>query len=115
MQNEIKMFSNQKGFNDVSIITIILFIFVGTALILPFVNSEFNTSFDNENVADELMAEEFQDASAVGAGDILKSIGKIFFWTFGDLPFWLDAIFVILRIILLITLIKNFTPFLGGG
>ena len=115
MQNEIKMLGNKKGFEGSGIVFIILFIFIGVGIIIPFVNSEFNvnsSTFDTKNVANELIDEDLQDVSGVGAGDILKSVGKIFFWTFGDLPFWLDAIFVVLRIMLLSILIKAFTPFL---
>ncbi len=115
MQNEIKMFNSKKGFEGSGIVLIILFIFVGIGVIIPFVNQEFDvtgSTFDTENVADELIGEEFDDVSKVNAGDILSSVGKMFFWTFGDLPFWMDAIFVVLRVILLAILIKAFTPFL---
>ena len=115
MQNEIKLFNSKKGFEGSGTVLIILFIFIGIGIIIPFVNNAFDiegSTIDTENPADELIAEEFTDASDVNAGDILKSVGKMFFWTFGDLPFWLDAIFVVLRIILLAILIKAFTPFL---
>ena len=115
MQNEIKLFNNKKGFEGSNTVMIILFIFVGVGIIIPFVNDEFGTSspdFNVDNPANQLIEEDFSDISGVGAGDILKSVGKMFFWTFGDLPFWLDAIFIILRIMLLSILIKAFTPFL---
>lgn len=115
MQNEIKMLNSKKGFSGSGIVLIILFIFVGIGIILPFVNEEFDidgSTFDTENPANELIGEEFSDVSDVSAGDIIVSIGKMFFWTFGDLPFWMDAIFIVLRIILLMILIKAFTPFL---
>lgn len=116
--NITKLFKSKKAVNDVSIIAIITFIFVGLGTILPFVNSEFPSdldTFDTQNVADELIEEQFSDVSSVGAGDIIKSVGKMFFWTFGDLPFWLDAIFLVIRILLLFILIRNFTPFIAGG
>lgn len=115
MQNDIKMFNSKKGFEGSGTVLIILFIFVGIGIVIPFVNEEFNETspeFDINNPANELIGEGFTDASSIGAGDIIKSIGKMFFWTFGDLPFWLDAIFIVLRIILLMILIKAFTPFL---
>ena len=115
MQNEIKMFNNKKGFQGASIVLIILFIFVGVGIILPYVNEEFDISgsdIDVENVGEELVEGSIEDVSSIGIGDVLKSVGKMFFWTFGDLPFWLDAIFIVLRIILVLILIKTFTPFL---
>ncbi len=110
-----KLFRSRKGFEGIGLFIIILFIFIGTAFILPFVNSEFGTSspdYDTDNVQDEFISEDLTDVSSVSAGDLLKSIGKIFFWTFGDLPLWLDLIFVVLRITFLVLIIKNFTPFL---
>ena len=115
MQNEIQMLKNKKGFEGVNIVLIILFIFVGIGIVIPFVNEEFDiegATINIDNPANELINEDFSDASSVSAGDILKSVGKMFFWTFGDLPFWLDAIFIVLRVILLAILIKAFTPFL---
>ena len=113
MQNAI--LNNKKGFSGSGTVLIILFIFVGIGLVLPFVNTAFNiedSNIDTDNPANELIDEDFTDVSGIGAGDIIKSIGKMFFWTFGDLPFWMDAIFVVLRIIMLMILIKAFTPFL---
>ncbi len=118
MHNVKQLFKSKKAFNDVSIIAIILFIFIGTGIILTFVNDEFNldgTNFNTDGVANQLVDSGLTDVSSIGVGGIIKSIGKVFFWTFGDLPFWLDAIFLVLRIILLVILIRNFTPFLGGG
>ncbi len=111
-----KLFKSKKAINDVSIVIIILFIFIGTAVILPFINFEFDITspdYNIDKVESDFIAEDLTDVSDVSAGDILASVGKIFFWTFGDLPFWLDLIFVILRIILIFILIKTFTPFLG--
>ena len=121
MPENVKMFelfTRKKAFSDVTIVATILFIFFGTALVLPFVNSEFGTTspdYDVDNVEEEMIAEDFEDISDISAGDVLKSIGKIFFWTFGDLPFWLDLVFVVLRIILLYILARTFIPFIGGG
>jgi len=113
-----KLFANKKGVNDVSIIAIILSIFIFSALALTFVNAEFGTSdtgFNTEGVSNNLVSEDLSNVSDIGVGSILVSLGKVFFWTFGDFPFWLDAIYTILRIMLLVILIRNFTPFLGGG
>ncbi len=113
-----KVFKRKRAINDVSIVAIILFIFLGTALTLPFVNSEFNiqgSSFNTNKTQSDLIGEDISNVSDIGVGEIIKSIGKMFFWTFGELPVWLDLIFTVLRIILIFILIRNFTPFLGGG
>ncbi len=113
-----KLFKSKTAFSDVTIIATILFIFIGTAVALPFINSEFEITspdYDIGNVESELVAEEFSDVSDIKAGDLLKSLGKIFFWTFGDLPLWLDLIFTILRIIFFYIIIRTFTPFISGG
>ena len=120
MENVIKRIlpHGKKGFNDAYILGIILFILIGVGLILPFVDNEFNTNnsnFDTANVGNQLVGSSTSDSTSIKTFDILKSIGKMFFWTFGDIPFWLDGIFLVLRIILLIILLKNFVPFLGGG
>ena len=108
----------KKGFNDAYLTAIIILIFFGVGLIIPFVNQEFGTTsgtFNTGAVGDQLINQDLQDSTSISAFDLLKSIGKMFFWTFGDIPFWLDAIFLVLRILLVFILIKNFTPFLGGG
>lgn len=113
-----RLFRNKRGINDISIIAVILFIFIGTGITLVFVNDEFDitgSEFDTEGIADDLISSEVEDVSSIGVSATLASVGKVFFWTFGDLPFWLDAVFLVLRIILLVILIRNFTPFLGGG
>ena len=113
----MKLLKNKKGFNDTSIIAVLLSIFIFTGIILPFISDEFGTPTTTlvGDIPGGIIDENIQDVSGVGAGDILKSIGKIFFWTFGDLPFWLDGIFLVLRVVLLFILLRNFIPFLGGG
>jgi len=109
------MLNSKKGFDGSGTVMIIVFVFVSLGVILPFVNSEFNvegSTFDTENPADELIEADFEDSSSINAGDVFTSVAKMFFWTFGDLPFWIDGIFVVLRIMLLAILIKAFTPFL---
>lgn len=114
-----KLFSSKKGINDISIAAVLIFIFIGAGLVLPFVNAEFGTgtgsSFDTNEVSNQLIAQEQEDVKNIGVGQILTSIGKMFFWTFGELPFWLDGIFVVLRILFLAILIRNFVPFIGGS
>jgi hypothetical protein len=45
---------------------------------------------------------------------VLFSIVSMFFWTFGNIPFWIDMIvFMPMRIMLLFIIIRNIWP--GGG
>jgi hypothetical protein len=44
---------------------------------------------------------------------VFISIGKMFFWTFGTLPLWLDSVFLMVRIILIVTIARNI--WIGGG
>ena len=104
--------------NDVKIAGTIAFTFIMLGLLLPFVNDAFNstaTNFNTDGLQTGSINEDFEDTTSVSAGDVFKSIIKMFFWTFGDLPFWLDAVFLVFRLMLLMILVKNFVPFLGGG
>jgi len=90
---------------------IMTFVLLGVAL--PFVNSAFgsqtNVNIDDINTDISGGVQELEATSALA---IVKSVVKMFFWTFGDLPFWLDAIFVVFRIALVLILIQ-YIPFIG--
>ena len=91
----------------VSIITV--FIFLG--VLLPFINRDLDSSYSGSSTS------ALSDSVASGnitTGDVLLSIFKMFFWTFGALPFWLDAIFLIFRITLGV-IIYDKSPLGKGG
>ena len=97
-----------------AIMIVAILLVAGT--LVPFVNSEFATTganFSTSQVETQLLDEDIEDISSVKPLDVLKSIGKMFFWTFGDVPLALDLILLVLRIALLIILINKFVPFLG--
>ena len=74
---------------------VLVFVLLGTAL--PFVNDAFNVTsveFSAGGIEDDI------SGADVSATDVFFSIFAMFFWTFGSLPFWLDAIFIVFRIML---------------
>ncbi|NIV12566.1 MAG: hypothetical protein GWN62_15185 [Aliifodinibius sp.] len=77
--------------------TTILFVFVLLGVTLPFINQEFGENPNNINTEgiDEIIADD-----GVNALDVVLSVFTIFFWTFGALPFWLDGILLVPRIML---------------
>ena len=111
--------------NDVSIIVGIISVFFLIGIFLPVLESGYNVA-PTENDVDELISS-LNNASislgektafeavvgSLGFFDIVKSILKMFTWTFGALPTWLDLIFVIFRITLLILLVRLIRS--GGG
>ena len=120
--------------NDISIITGIISIFLIVGTFLPILSEGFNVTIESNDI-DEITANignatrQSQDkknfweeiagsvnpmpAGAVTIFDIAGSVFLMFFWTFGALPLWLDLIFVILRIILVLTIARNI--WIGGG
>lgn len=115
---------SKKGFNDISIITIIIFIFFTTAIIIPFVNAEFDANFSTLNT-DTVSSNVQADAKKTvvetspfdtSAFDVIKNILNLAFFDTGEslgLPFWLDLVYTVLAIILILTIARNI--WIGGG
>jgi hypothetical protein len=102
--------------NDVSIIAGIITVFVLIGVILPYVQAEFGQSVTSVDVAGLAgdVGSKGQESSAVTFWDVLLSIFSMFFWTFGNLPFWLDLCFFLpIRIILGFIVARNI--WIGGG
>ncbi len=117
--------------NDISIITSIIAIFLLTGTALPFINEAFgippseSACFKIDTLEEEL-ANATQSVpkkslfdfgtrrtGSVGIFDVMGSIIKMFFWTCGGLPFWIELFFLLLRIVLYITIARNL--WIGGG
>ena len=97
--------------NDLNWLLLILFIFVGVGVILPYINDSFGTSASEVNT--NVLTSDVS-ASEVGLGTVLLSVVKIASWSFGDLPFFLELIiFVPLRIIFYTLLWRQLRS--GGG
>ncbi len=116
--NRRRMFKDKKGINDISIIAIFTFIFFATALIIPFINSEFGTSssnLDTDSITGEIK-EGAGSVTAISAFGILTTVLKLAFFDFGNtlgLPFWLDAIYTVIAILFILVIARNI--WVGGG
>ncbi len=116
--NLSKLFKDKKAINDISIIAVLTFILLGTAIIIPFVNSEFNENidtFDDEAFSSNVRSDA-ESATTISAFTILVTFFKLAFFDFGDslgLPFWFDAIFTVLSLILILVIARNI--WVGGG
>lgn len=108
----------KRGVNDISIASGIFAVFILTAVLIPFINADFDTSF-SEFDTDELKRDATEDTRKVtgfNAFTIMINVFRLAFWDFGDtlqLPFWLDAIFTLFTIILVFILARNI--WVGGG
>lgn len=108
----------QGGINDTVILFTLCSIFIILGTILPFLQRDLNSETISLNNASALVTSTpQQDTNPVTQAfswySVPISIAKMFFWTFGDLPIWLDSLFLILRITLYVViyrLIRN-----GGG
>lgn len=103
--------------NDVSIITGIVAFFVLMGVFLPYAHTiTGSTGEDISTDVDGVQSDiggTADEPDKIGTWKIIGSVMSMFFWTFGALPFWLDAVFVILRITLAITIARNI--WIGGG
>ena len=89
--------------SDTSIMFGIISFFVLMGAILPFVNVAFGADASGLNV-DQLQTQVGQEPP--GFFTVASSVLLMFFWTFGSLPFLVDIIFVPLRIILGVIVIR---------
>ena len=118
--------------NDVTIIGSIITIFILIGGFLPFVQAEFNTTIDNNDpeqferrIGDDVREARdnetvtgIYDIFSVGAQgvtflNVMFSIVMMFFWSFNGLPFWLNLLFIPIRIILVLIIARNI--WIGGG
>ena len=94
--------------SDMTIIGSILAIFVLLGVFLPFIQAEFDAP-EYSNVLGEGAdgtAINFDSDSSVSAFSIFFSVLGMFFSTFGLMPLWLDAMFIIIRLIFWLTLLN---------
>lgn len=93
-----------------AILLIIFILFLGLGLVLPIVSNEFNSSYegtDSSSISDNV-GQINPNVSDLSLITYLKSIIFIYFFTFGQIPFWLDIIvFVPLRLIFFTILIDK--------
>ena len=107
--------------NDISIIVGIMTIFVLIGVCMPFVNESFNIQGSSTIQVDNLQDQIGEDASEltedmsvrVNAFSVFASVAQMFYWGFGSFPFWLSAIFWVMRVTLILILARNI--WIGGG
>ncbi len=118
--------------NDISIITSILAIFLLVGTALPFVNESFGISPEETacfkiSVLEEDLGNTTKSVEkkgifdtvgtrrigSVGIFDVMASVVKMFFWTCGSLPLFIDLFFLLMRIVLVIIIARNL--WIGGG
>ena len=103
--------------NDVSMAIGIIIIFIALGAVMPYIY-EANGSTYTGNTAGTLgedVASGATSATKIGLGSSLISIGKMFIWSFGAIPIWFEIIiFLPMRIMLIIIIIRNF-PVIGAG
>lgn len=99
--------------NDIQIIAVISGIFIFLGVLLPFIQADFNTletGHDPASLTDDINTD---DLDSVSPFKVFFSVVSMFFWTFGALPFWLDMVFVVLRLVLILAIARNI--WIGGG
>lgn len=94
----------------------IILIFLCLGVFLPYINADFNNDDEVVNVEGFTtdIGEKVENASQVSAFTVIFSVFKMFFWTFGSIPFWIDlTVIMTLRIVLVVLLARNI--WIGGG
>lgn len=114
-----KLFKNKKAINDISIIAILTFIFFMSAILIPYINAEFNVTddvtYDTDGLASDIK-DEGRSVGALSLYTVVVTIGKLAVYDFGNtlgLPFWLDAVYTVLAIIFILVIARNI--WVGGG
>ena len=101
--------------NDMTILGGIIFILIFSSVIATYINSEFNAGLPENNI-DNLESDISTKAheNELNAWTVFGDIIAMFFWSFGNLPIWLDlVIYLPLRIIMYFIIIRN--VWVGGG
>jgi len=110
--------------NDITIIMGVVFVFVGLGFIMPYIHEDFNTgeTIDSDLVSLETKLQDDYDyivtsddiVAPITIWHLIWSVLKMFVWTFGSFPIWIDAlIFLPMRIMFFVTIARNIH--IGGG
>lgn len=82
--------------SNAGFIYLIISIFIFLGVITPYINAEFGSDT-------QIDASDFEDTISQGdvsATDVALSIFSMFFWTFGALPWYIDMVLLVFRIML---------------
>jgi hypothetical protein len=99
-QGEPMRWHKKGGGSDIFLITVLVIIFVSVGVILPYFRADLEGR--NDNYIGSFESDINSEAGSITGIEVVFSVGKMFFWTFGDLPFVLDMVFLVLRILLLV-------------
>ena len=96
--------------NDVSIMWGIVTVFVMLGVLLPYVNADLRvdgTQIQTGNLQSEV-GDDVRSASTINIFTVLFSVVSMFFWSFGQIPFFLEcAFFIPARIMLAVIIARN--------
>jgi len=110
------MFKNKKGVNDTSILIILCSILFLSALILPRVVIGLNETMDEYDIDTFKDDEEGVLQLIEPSGNFFVNLYKLAFWDFSGslgLPFWLQGMYSLLSIIILVIVYRLIRS--GGG
>lgn len=101
--------------NDMVLIASFLTFFTILGILLPVINSGFDTEYTGiggigdleEDVGNE------SDNNQLSIWRVIFSMISVFFWSFGELPVLLNTFLLIPRIIFILTVVRNI--WIGGG
>jgi len=110
------MFNNKKGVTGISTALIIITVFVSLGTLLPFIQQDLNDPNISSALTTGLTQEVSQDSgdlTSVSALEIVKSVAKMFVWSFGSIPPLIDAVIFIPMRIALVLILVQYLPFVG--
>jgi len=103
--------------NDMLIIYTCMAFFVISGFAVGLINQEFNTGGSTPNVEgfEDSFIEEVgnETGSSLSFWKVIAGVLGMFFWTFGQLPLWLDLLILLPRLLFWITIARN--VWVGGG
>jgi len=101
--------------SDMHLIAGYLSFFILLGLVLPIINSSFDTTYtgnsDINSLETDIRGE--SDNNQLSIWRVIGSLLSVFFWSFGELPFIANIILLIPRIIFISTVARNI--WIGGG
>ena len=100
--------------NDMTIIYGFVTFFVLIGIVTPYINAEFNSSYPVNDAETLIDIDTDKAVSSVSAFKVIGSVITMFFWSFGNLPVWLDLVlFLPLRVVFYLIIARNI--WIGGG
>ncbi len=101
--------------SDIKIIGSYLTFFILLGLLLPIINSGFDTEYSGVSGITELEDDIGSESSnnQLSIWRVMFSLISVFFWSFGELPIIANIFLLIPRILLLLTISRNI--WIGGG